>query len=75
LLLIQFPFASLLLLFGFGKNQCSFGIVVWETLQRERPYTGIASADLIRLVCDEKYRLPRPNLFPFPDELWDLIQQ
>jgi len=53
----------------------SFGVVVWEILQFEKPYSEIASnSEVMKKVCNEGLRLARPTRIQIPDELWEIIQ-
>jgi len=53
----------------------SFGVVVWEILECEKPFHEISSNnDVMRKVCNEGFRLERPTRIEIPDRLWEIVQ-
>jgi len=53
----------------------SFGVVVWEILEWEKPYHEIGSNnDVMRKVCNDGLRLGRPSRIEIPDRLWEIMQ-
>jgi len=53
----------------------SFGVVLYEMLERRLPYTGMSNQDVIKYICDEDKRLPKPTKIAYPPLLYDSIMQ
>jgi len=50
----------------------SFGITLWEMIERQIPYEGIPTLEVVKYVQNGN-RLPRPTKVPIPDSLWELM--
>jgi len=52
----------------------SFGVVVWEMLQNDFPYTAMQSnAEVVEYVCNKRGHLSKPTRIAFPEELWTIM--
>jgi len=52
----------------------SFGVVIWEIVEWEKPYHQIESnTDVMRKVCNAGMRLEKPSRIPFPEKLWKIV--
>jgi len=52
----------------------SFGILIWEVMQRSEPYYDIVNNSEIISKVAAGYRLPRPTALECPDDIWKLMQ-
>jgi len=55
-----------------ASDAWSFGILMWELLQRAQPYSEMTVDEVIERVC-KGYRLQRPTRIPYPTELNQLM--
>jgi len=51
----------------------SFGVVMWEILERKLPFAELSNQEVIEKVLNHRQRLPRPTLLSCPDLLWAVI--
>jgi serine/threonine protein kinase len=58
--------------FSKASDVWSFGIVLWEILEKKVPYGAYSNAEVIPMVT-KGYRLPKPERVEFKEELWTLI--
>jgi len=53
----------------------SFGVVIWEIIEWEKPYHQIASNnEVMKQVCNEGLRLERPTRIEIADKLWEIMK-
>jgi tetratricopeptide (TPR) repeat protein/tRNA A-37 threonylcarbamoyl transferase component Bud32 len=55
-----------------ASDAWSFGVLLWELLQRAQPFADLSANEVVDRVC-KGYRLPRPNRIPYPIELNQLM--
>lgn len=48
---------------------------MYEILARETPYYKLSNSEVIEFVCEQDQRLPKPALFEYPEELFEIMQQ
>jgi len=57
-----------------GSDVWSFGVTMWELIERKIPYYELTTNQVLDYVTSGK-RLPRPTKVEIPDSLWELMQQ
>jgi len=55
-----------------ASDAWSFGVLLWELLQRAQPYADMTVDEVVERVC-KGYRLPRPTRIHYPMELNQLM--
>jgi len=68
------PEAMLSRRFAKSNDVWSFGIVMWEILERKYPYMEMSNIEVANKVV-EGYRLPRPTLLKHPDIFYMMMVQ
>jgi len=52
----------------------SYGVVLYEMLERRIPYAGMSNQEVIKFVCDQDKRLAKPTKIPYPPLLYSIMQ-
>jgi len=51
----------------------SFGVLLWELMEREHPYSNLTVDEVIDYVCNQECLLPLPTKIPYPGQLAELM--
>jgi len=52
----------------------SYGITLYEILQREKPFNAMRNAEVMEEICSKGCTLPRPTAIEVPEELYLLMR-